>query len=220
MSLFELFQRFTSNTHNPQLDESRRKHDQLPKTEYGKGERLTKSEIDRDKKTTFQRGKELGQLFRAAIEEHYSPSEQERVKDSLLKAINYLAIKARIFPDMDHENIWYTDYYDLIELAKDMSFGDDTLPHWPEEPNHSNRYLELTASDLIQIFLGFSEEALLDEYQFGADVDKWVKYLLRETLKSRQRFARERQKQNDALRFSPDIYKVIEREKNQQNIDQ
>jgi len=136
MSLFELFQRFTSNTHNPQLDESRRKHDQLPKTEYGKGERLTKSEIDRDKKTTFQRGKELG------------------------------------------------------------------------------------ASDLIQIFLGFSEEALLDEYQFGADVDKWVKYLLRETLKSRQRFARERQKQNDALRFSPDIYKVIEREKNQQNIDQ
>jgi hypothetical protein len=203
MSLFELFQRFTSNTHNPQLDQSRRKHDQLPKTEYGKGEKLTETEIARDKQITFQRGKELGQLFWAAIEEHYSPSEQQKVKDSLLKAMNYLAIKARIFPDMDYEHIWYTDYYDLIELAKDMGLGDDTLPHWPEESNKSKRYLELIVSDLIQIFLGFSEEALLDEYQYGADIDKWVKYLLKETLKSRQRFARERQKQDEAVRFTP-----------------
>ena len=117
---------------------------------------------------------------------------------------------------MDHRNIWYTDYYDLIELAKDMGFGDDTLPRWPEEQNHSKRYLELTVSDLVQIFLGFSEEALLDEYQFGADVDMWVKYLLRETLKSRRRFARERQKQDEALRFSPVIYKVIEQERKRQ----
>lgn len=206
MSLFELFQRFTSNSHNPQLDDLRKKHDKLPETGYWKKKRLTKSEIEKDKNTTFQRGKELGELFRAVIEEHYSLSEQKRVKDSLLKVMNFLGSKARIFPDMDYKNIWYTDYYDLIELAKNMGLGDDTLPHWPEEPNHFKRYLELTASELIQVFLGFSEEALLDEYQFGANVDKWVNYLLRETLKSRQRLARERQKQDDALRFSPEIY--------------
>jgi hypothetical protein len=219
MSLFKLFQRFTSKTHNPRLDESRRKHDQLPKTEYGKGARLTKDELARDKKTTFQRGQELGKLFRSVVEEHYSSSEQKIVVDNLLKAISYLAVKARIFPDMDYKNIWYTDYYDLIELAKDMGFGDDTLPHWPEESNRSNRYLELTVSELIQIFLSFSEEAVLDEYQFGTNVEKWVNYLLRETLKSRRRFARERQKQDEALRFSSDIYKVIEREKSKRKTD-
>jgi hypothetical protein len=219
MSLFELLQRLISGTHNPELDAARKKHDNLPKSEYFEGA-LSKNEFEKDKQTTRQRGYELGRIFKAAIEEHYSPSEQDRVKDSLLKAITPLATKGRIFPDMDHKNIWYTDYYDLIELAKDMGFGDDTLPHWPEEQNHSKRYLELTVSDLVQIFLGFSEEALLDEYQFGADVDKWVKYLLRETLKSRQRFARERQKQDEALRFSPEIYKVIEQEKNRQESDQ
>lgn len=218
MSLFELLQRLISGTHNPALDTARKKHDSLPKSEFFEGS-LPKSELEKDKRTAKQRGYELGQVLRAAIEEHYSPSEKDRVKDSLLKALQRLAIKCRIFPDMDHENIWYTDYYDLIELAKDMGFGDDTLPHWPEEPNHSKRYLELTTSDLVQIFLGFSEEALLDEYQFGADVDRWVKYLLRETYKSRQRFARERQKQDEALRFSPEILKVIEQEKLRQKSD-
>lgn len=215
MSLFELLQKLISGTHNPGLDAARTKHDDLPKSEYFEGF-LSKIEFEKDKQTTRQRGYELGQIFKAAIEEHYSPSEQNRVKDGLLKAMTRLTAKCRIFPDMDHRYIWYTDYYDLIELAKVMGFGDDTLPHWPEEQNHSKRYLELTVSDLVQIFLGFSEEALLDEYQFGADVDMWVKYLLRETLKSRRRFARERQKQDEALRFSPEIYKVIEQERKRQ----
>jgi hypothetical protein len=218
MSLFELLQRLISGTHNPELDAARKNHDNLPKSEYFEGS-LSKNELDKDKQTSQQRGYELGRIFKAAIEEHYSSSEQDRVKDSLMKAITRLATKGRIFPDMDYENIWYTDYYDLVELAKDMGFGDETLPHWPEEPNHSNRYLELTVSDLVQIFLGFSEESLLDEYQFGADVDKWVKYLLRETLKSRKRFARECQKHDEALRFSPEIFKVIEQEKNRQQSD-
>ena len=208
MSLLRLFQSFTSSTHNPQLDEARRKHNSLPKTEYGKGSKLSKSEIDRDRRITFQRGEELGRALKAAVEEHYPPSEQERVIDSLMRALTPLGIKARIFPDMDYENIWYTDYYDLIQLAKDMGFGDETLPHWPEDSNRFKRYLELSTSNLVQIFLGFSEEALLEEYQFGANTDKWVKYLLRETLKSRQRTLRERQKQEEALRFSPEIYET------------
>jgi hypothetical protein len=94
-----------------------------------------------------------------------------------------------------------------------MGLGDRTLPHWPEESNSFNRYLELTTSDLVQIFLGFLEEALLDEYKFGADLDSWVRYLLRETLKSRQRLARERQKHDEAFHFPPQILKITEQNK-------
>jgi hypothetical protein len=69
----------------------------------------------------------------------------------------------------------------------------------------------------VQIFLGFLEEALLDEYKFGADLDSWVRYLLRETLKSRQRLAREEQKQDEALRFSPTIFKTTQQNKSNNN---
>lgn len=207
MSIFKLLQTLISGTHNPELDEARIKHDSLPKTEYGKDHNLSKKELERDKQITFQRGYELGQILTAAIQEHYSSSEQNRVIDSLMKAMVYLGNNARIFPDMDYENIWYTDYYDLIELAKDMGLGDYTLPHWPEESNPFKRYLELTTSDLVQIFLSFVEEALLDEYKFGADVDTWIKYLFRETLKSRKRLASEKQKQDESLRCSPEILK-------------
>jgi hypothetical protein len=214
MSLFEILQRLIPGTHSPSLDAARKNHEELPQSEYLEGASLPKNELEKDQQTSLQRGYELARIFKAAIEEHYSLSEQDRVKDSLLKAMTCIATKGRIFPDMDHENIWYTDYYDLIKLAKDMGFGDETLPHWPEEKNNSNRYLELTISDLVQIFLAFSEEVLLEEYQFGANIDKWVRYLLRETLKSRQRFSRERQKQEEALHFSPEILRVTEQEKN------
>jgi hypothetical protein len=191
MSLLKLLQTLIFSIHNPELNAARINHDSLPQSEYFQGEEPSKDQLERDKQITSQRGYQLGRSLRAAIEEHYSTPEQQRVIDSLMKAIVYLGNNARIFPDMDYEDIWYTDYYDLIELAKDMGLGDRTLPHWPEESNSFNRYLELTTSDLVQIFLGFLEEALLDEYKFGADLDSWVRYLLRETLKSRQRLARE-----------------------------
>ena len=191
MSLLKLLQTLIFGIHNPEFDAARINHDSLPQSEYFQGEKPSKDQLERDKQITFQRAYQLGQSLRAAIEEHYSAPEQQRVTDSLMKVIVYLGNNARIFPDMDYENIWYTDYYDLIELAKDMGLGDKTLPHWPEESNLLNRYLELTNSDLVQIFLGFLEAALLDEYKFGADLDSWVRHLLRETLKSRQRLARE-----------------------------
>ena len=217
MSLLKLLQTLISGTHNPELDAARINHDSLPQSEYFQGEKLSKDQLERDKQITSQRGYQLGRSLRAAIEEHYSAPEQQRVIDNLMKAIVYLGNNARIFPDMDYEDIWYTDYYDLIELAKDMGLGDRTLPHWPEESNSFNRYLELTTSDLVQIFLGFLEEALLDEYKFGADLDSWVRYLLRETLKSRQRLAREEQKQDEALRFSPTIFKTTQQNKSNNN---
>lgn len=214
MSLFDLLLGFIPSTHNPELDSARKNHDSLPESKFFEGS-LSKDELENDRQIARQRGYELGQAFAAIVQEHYSPSEQERVSNNLIKALVYLAKQHRLFPDMDYENIWYTDYYDLIQIAKDMGFGDDTLPHWPEESNNFNRYLELTNSEITQIFMGFSEEALLDEFQFGAREDQWIKYLLRETLKSRQRFKRDRQKQDEALRFSPEIYKVIEQEKSQ-----
>ncbi|MDB9535979.1 hypothetical protein PN451_09040 [Dolichospermum planctonicum CS-1226] len=213
MSLLKLLQTLISGTHNPELDAARINHDSLPQSEYFQGEKLSKDQLERDKQITSQRGYQLGRSLRAAIEEHYSAPEQQRVIDNLMKAIVYLGNNARIFPDMDYEDIWYTDYYDLIELAKDMGLGDRTLPHWPEESNFFNRYLELTNSDLVQIFLGFLEEALLDEYKFGADLNSWVRYLLRETLKSRQRLAREQQKEDEALRFSPTIFNTTQQNK-------
>ncbi|MDJ0846641.1 hypothetical protein [Crocosphaera sp.] len=213
MSLLEVFHRLISNTHNPELDEARKRHDNLPKTDYGKDAKLSLEELEKEKNTTRKRGYQLGIILKAAIEEHYSLSEQKPVKDAIMQAMSYLAIKARIFPDMDYQNIWYTDYYDIIELAKDMNLGDDTLPHWPEESNSFKRYLELSSSDLVQIFLSFSEEALLEEYKFKANKDHWIKYVLRETLKTRKRFAREKQKEKDTIRFSPDILKKIEKNK-------
>lgn len=217
MSLLKLLQTLISGTHNPELDAARINHDSLPQSQYFQGEKPSKDQLERDKQITSQRGYQLGRSLRAAIEEHYSAPEQQRVTDNLMKAMVYLGNNARIFPDMDYEDIWYTDYYDLIELAKDMGLGDKTLPHWPEESNFFNRYLELTNSDLVQIFLGFLEEALLDEYKFGADLDSWVRYLLRETLKSRQRLAREQQKQDEALRFSPTIFKTTQQNKSNNN---
>jgi hypothetical protein len=217
MSLLKLLQTLIFGIHNPEFDAARINHDSLPQSEYFQGEKLSKDQLERDKQISSQKGYQLGQSLRAAIEEHYSAPEQQRVIDNLMKAIVYLGNNARIFPDMDYEDIWYTDYYDLIELAKDMGLGDRTLPHWPEESNSFNRYLELTTSDLVQIFLGFLEEALLDEYKFGADLDSWVRYLLRETLKSRQRLAREEQKQDEALRFSPTIFKTTQQNKSNNN---
>ncbi|MFN4194281.1 MAG: hypothetical protein ACK4HM_00405 [Thermosynechococcus sp.] len=53
----------------------------------------------------------------------------------MLVALLYLIGNARLFPDMDDPQVWYTDYYDLIVAAKALGMGDDTLPHWLEEPN-------------------------------------------------------------------------------------
>ncbi|MEO1006293.1 MAG: hypothetical protein AAFW67_10685, partial [Cyanobacteria bacterium J06638_38] len=113
--------------------------------------------------------------------------------------IDILASKANIFPDMEYENIWYTDHYDLIELARNMGVGDETLPHWQEESNLYSRYLEITASDLVRILLEISDEALIDGYQSGADVNKWFNYTAREALKSRKRLSRYRQRQSESM---------------------
>ncbi len=97
MSLLKLLQTLISGTHNPELDAARINHDSLPQSEYFQGEKLSKDQLERDKQITSQRGYQLGRSLRAAIEEHYSAPEQQRVIDNLMKAIDTLVITPGYF---------------------------------------------------------------------------------------------------------------------------
>lgn len=203
MFLLNLFRsRTQENTHNLQLNHARARHNNLPKTEHDKFARLANYDYKQARIIAQQRYTELAQMLRAIIKEHYTASEEHKISTIVICLIDILASKANIFPDMEHDHVWYTDHYDLIELARNMGVGDETLPHWQEESNHSHRYLELSISDLVKILLDLSEEALLDPYQAGADIHQWFKYIARETLKSRRRLARYRRQQYESLWIS------------------
>lgn len=193
---------FSETTHNPQLYRARKRHNNLPKTEHDKFYQLASQNYEQARTVTQQRYSELAQILRAVIKEHYTSAEQNRINNIIISIIDILASKASIFPDMDYQNVWYTDHYDLIELARNMGVGDETLPHWKDESNLFNRYLEISTSDLVQILLDISEEALIEGYQSGANANKWLGYVARETLKSRKRLSRYRQKQSESLYIS------------------
>ncbi|MBG0742541.1 MAG: hypothetical protein IV298_03475 [Cylindrospermopsis raciborskii KL1] len=190
---------------NPELEAVREKHNNLPKSKYFDQTNVSEEEFIHDLTESVDRATKLGLVFRAAIEEHYTTEERNKVLEVILRCISYLAENCRIFPDVDYEDVWYTDYYDLIQLAEDMGLGDYTLPHWPEEKNISRRYLELSVSDLVQIFLAFLEESIIEEYSFKNNTADFVSYLFRETLKTRRRVKRQKDKQNQSIPFLRDI---------------
>jgi hypothetical protein len=189
-------------THNPLLSKARKRHNSLPKTQYNKFSHLAKHDYRQALNITRNRYEKLAQTLRALIREHYISAEQNKINQIVIFLIDILSTKAKIFPDMDYENVWYCDHYDLIELARNMGVGDETLPHWQQEKNLYNRYLEISTSDLAKILLEISEEALIEGCQSGADVNKWFSYVARETLKSRKRRSRYRQKQSETLYIS------------------
>ena len=193
----------SETTYNPQLYKARKRHSNLPKTQHDKFYWLANQNYQQARLIAQQRYSELAQMLRAVVKERYTLAEQDKINSTIIQIIDILASQAHIFPDMDYKNVWYLDHYDLIELARNMGIGDETLPHWREELNKYQRYLEISASDLVRILLDLSEEALLDSYQSGADVDKWFRYIARETLKSRQRLCRYHQKRYEALYISP-----------------
>lgn len=204
MFLLKLFQQLTlETTHNPQLFKARQRHNNLPKTKQDKFSRLANQNYQEARTIAQHRYTNLAQILRAVIKERYTSAEENKINTLVICIIDILASKANIFPDMEYQNVWYTDHYDLIELARNMGIGDETLPHWREEPNLSCRYLEISISDLVQMLLDIAEEALIDPYQAGADINKWFRYVVRETLKSRRRLSRYRQKQHDCLWISP-----------------
>lgn len=189
-------------TCNPQLDQARARHHNLPKTKNDKFYYLAHHNYREACMIAQNRYTCLAQMLRAVVKEHYTSAEQNKINAIIISVIDILASKASIFPDMDYEDVWYTDHYDLIELARNMGVGDETLPHWEQESNLHNRYLEICGSDLIKILLEVSEEALIDGYQSGADVNKWFSYIAREALKSRKRISRYRRKQSESLYLS------------------
>ena len=189
----------SETTHNPQLDRARNRHYNLPRSEHDKFYYLAHKDYQEACDIAQDRYTELAQMLRAVVKEHYTSAEENKINAIIISAIDILASKASIFPDMDYEDVWYTDHYDLIELARNMGVGDETLPHWEKEPNLYNRYLEIRTADLVQILLEVSEEALIDGYQSGADVDTWFSYVAREALKSRRRISRYRRKQSESL---------------------
>ena len=201
-------------THNPQLDRARARHQNLPKTEHDKFYNLAHKDYRQACQIAQERYAKLATMLRAVVKEHYTSAEQSKINAIIISAIDILASKASIFPDMDYEDIWYTDHYDLIELARNMGVGDETLPHWEKESNLYNRYLEIRGSDLVQILLGVAEEALIDGYQSGADVNLWFSYVVRETLKSRKRLSRYRRKQSESMYLSYSGSSIVDWDKN------
>jgi len=174
----------------------------LPKSEHDKFYSLAHENYQQACSIAQDRYTELALMLRAVVKEHYTSAEENKINAIIISAIDILASKASIFPDMDHEDVWYTDHYDLIELSRSMGVGDETLPHWEKESNLYNRYLEIRTADLVQILMEISEEALIDGYQSGADVDLWFSYVAREALKSRRRISRYRRKQSESLYIS------------------
>ena len=69
------------------------------------------------------------------------------------------------------------------------------------EQNISRRYLELTVSDLVQIFLAFLEESIIEEYSFKDNTEEFTNYLLRETLKTRRRIRRQKDRESQTIPF-------------------
>ena len=202
-----LLHKFMSNfcletTHNPWLFKARKRHNSLPKTEHDKFCYLANNDYQQARNITQHRYEDLAQMLRALVREHYISAEQNKINKIIIFLIDIFTSKAYIFPDMDYQNVWYCDHYDLIELARNMGIGDETLPHWQKELNLHYRYLEISTSDLAKILLEIAEEALIEGYQSGADVEKWFNYVVRETLKSRTRRSRYHQKQSDALYIS------------------
>jgi hypothetical protein len=114
---------------------------------------------DRDGEITFRQAKRLGEALVEAIEKSDYP--RELAKD-LHKFVLKLGKEARLFPDMDTDDIWYTDYYDLIQCAEKLGLGDPRLPNWPEESNVHYKYLELSKNELVGMFLSVMN-AMLDK---------------------------------------------------------
>ena len=144
---------------NPFSKKARAEHDAKPQSTFfdDKPNKLFNF-FNKDGKITFRQAKRLGEALREAMEKYDYPSQlREELHEFALK----LGGDARLFPDMDTVDIWYTDYYDLIQCADKLGLGDPRLPHWPEEPNVHYKYLELSKNELVSMFLSVMN-AILD----------------------------------------------------------
>ena len=145
---------------NPFNKKARAEHDAKPKSSFFEDESDNISDSsNRDGEIAFRQAKRLGEALREAMEKCDCPSQlREDLHNFALK----LGGDARLFPDMDTVDIWYTDYYDLIQCAEKLGLGDPRLPHWSEESNVHYKYLELSKNELVSMFLSVMN-AILDK---------------------------------------------------------
>lgn len=145
---------------NPFNKKARAEHDAKPKSSFFEDESDSISDSSsRDGEITFRQAKRLGEALGEAIEKSDYP---RKLAKDLHNFVLKLGKEARLFPDMDTVDIWYTDYYDLIQCAEKLGLGDPRLPHWPEEPNVHYKYLELSKDELVGMFLSVMD-AILDK---------------------------------------------------------
>ncbi|MEO1669284.1 MAG: hypothetical protein AAFR77_00645 [Cyanobacteria bacterium J06631_2] len=147
---------------NPFNNKARAEHDAKPKSSFFKDESDKISDSsNRDGEITFYQAGRLGEALVEALEKSDYP---KKLNKNLINFVLKLGKDARLFPDMDTVDIWYTDYYDLIQCAEKLGLGDPRLPHWPEEPNVHYKYLELSKNELINMFLSVMN-AILDRQE-------------------------------------------------------
>lgn len=171
-----------------------------------------KERVDHDSKpeSSFFEEQENNLVYyseRIAKDNKVAPVQIERLLTALIKAINKsdypnqlkvsvldfvfkLGVDHRLFPDIDTADIWYTDYFDLIQCAEKLGIGDPRLPHWPEESNIHHRYLELSKNELVGMFVCImntivdKEEANLS--LLSVDWNKEIKDFTNKSVKSKK----------------------------------
>ena len=168
---------------NPFNKKARAEHDAKPQSTFfeKKPDKVSDPlKKDRDGEITFRQARRLGEALAEAMEKCDYPNQ---LKEALHDFVLELGKNARLFPDMDKVDIWYTDYYDLIQCAEKLGLGDPRLPHWPEESNVHYKYLELSKNELISMFLSVIN-AILDKEEtnnfssLSIDWDNEIKYYL------------------------------------------
>jgi hypothetical protein len=152
-----LFDQAIKNSFNKK---ARAEHDAKPQSTFfeDKPDEVSDSS-NRDGEITFCQAKRLGEALAEAMKKCDYPSQ---LKKDLHNFVLELGKSVRLFPDMDTVDIWYTDYYDLIQCSEKLGLGDPRLPHWPEEPNIHYKYLELSKNELVNMFLSVMD-AILDK---------------------------------------------------------
>jgi len=108
------------------------------------------SSANSHRKKSFLQVTNLEKAIEEVIANHNYPN---RIQKDLILFAHKLSMNSRLFPDLDAMNIWYTDHYDLLKYAGKLGMGDSRLPHYPEEPNANFRYLELSTSEIVEIFI-------------------------------------------------------------------
>ncbi len=169
--------RYVSQNH----DSNRRRHQNLPESPFFNRD-SPKGKSERDRGITREQFTRLGKNLGAVILKSYPDGRAADIAGVIAEIlVAYINTNPTLlFPDMDFEDVWYTDDYDIIEAAKAMGLGDETLSHWPEESNPHRRYLELSTDEVVQIWMSIVPDILVGNPPIEMEIDIHIQRLLRQ----------------------------------------